>query len=1004
MKRSTAWLLACVAGAAPSVLVAQATTGTITGRVTDRASGQPIPAAQIQVVGLAGRGATTSDSGAFRLAGIPAGTYQLRILRIGFQAANRAVVVTAGGTATLEVALAASAVNLDQVVVTATGEQIRRREQGNITSVITPRVETLAATTNVSEVLNSRTPGVYVQQSSGGTGTGSRIRIRGANSLSLSNEPLLIVDGVRANSDVGNRAVVGGGTGTNVGTGGQTISRLNDINPDDIETIEVIKGPAGVALYGTAAANGVIQITTKKGRSGRTTFNAYGELGDLRQTVDLPGNYGNIGRNQANTANVQCTNEAAARGVCTQGTLKVLFPATVDNPFRVGSRQSTGVSAAGGGDRLTYFTSGDFQQERGVQATNEDFRYNLRGNFTSELRPGWSLQVNTGYLRDRLKLPVNDNSTLGLVSVALLGRAASADSLTGGFFNGFTPTQLKNLAVRNEVDRFTSSATSNLSVNKNLSFSGVAGLDLVDQRYFQLIEPNRVNFGDLIQGSADSRPLKTYNWTAQGTANLNFSLPANWTSQTQVGAQYTRELDRGTNAFGAQLAAGARSVSGTTARFAVSEFNQDNVIVGFLGQQRFAWRDRLFLNGGLRADRNSAAGQNFGFVFLPTVNASYVVSDEGFFPKNPVLSSLRLIAAYGRSAQRPLFTNALTFLQPYAVRAAGTETAAISFAAGSIGDPNLRPEISAEVEGGFEYGLFDGRVTGTVNYYQKTTNDLLIQVPLPPSLGAAQNQFRNLGRMRNQGYEFQVNTTPLDTRPLRVELGFGGNTLRNRLLATSLPSPIQITTQQQHRPGYPAGSFFQRVYTYSDANNDGKISRTEITFPAGGADTAVYLGNPLPGREFQFQPAVTLFGGLRIAGLVSYRGKFKVNNSTNRFRCAFSQSCQDVNDPNAPLDLQARAVAASAFSTDAGYIEDGSFTRLRELTFSLAVPQRLLAQAVGRRVTGATFTVAGRNLATWTNYTGLDPEITSTASTFASSEFLTVPPVRQWIARVNLNF
>ena len=174
---------------------------------------------------------------------------------------------------------------------------------------------------------------------------------------------------------------------------------------------------------------------------------------------------------------------------------------------------------------------------------------------------------------------------------------------------------------------------------------------------------------------------------------------------------------------------------------------------------------------------------------------------------------------------------------------------------------------------------------------------------------------------------------------------------------------------------------------------------------AGGADTAVYLGNPLPGREFQFQPAVTLFGGLRVAGLVSYRGKYKVNNSTNRFRCAFSSSCQDVNDPNAPLDLQARAVAAANFNTDAGYIEDGSFTRLRELTFSLAVPQRLLAQAVGRRVTGATFTVAGRNLATWTNYTGLDPEITSTpASTFASSEFLTVPPVRQWIARVNLNF
>ena len=1005
MMRRTTWLMALAAGAAPSALVAQATTGTITGRVTDRASGQPIPAAQIQVVGLAGRGATTGDNGAFRLAGIPAGTYQLRILRIGFQAANRSVVVTAGGTATLDVALAASAVNLDQVVVTATGEQIRRREQGNVTAQITPSVEALAATTNVSEVLNSRTPGVYVQQSSGGTGTGSRVRIRGANSLSLSNEPLLVVDGVRANSDVGNRVVAGGGTGTNVGTGGQAISRLNDINPEDIESIEVIKGPAGVALYGTAASNGVIQITTKKGRSGRTVFNTYGEAGALRQTVDLPGNYGNIGTSSAGAV-AQCTNEASARGVCTQGTLKVVYPARVvnENPFRNGSRQSLGVSASGG-ERLTFFTSGDFQQERGVQATNEDYRYNLRGNFGSELRPGWTLNVNTGYLRDRLKLPVNDNSTLGLLSVTLLGRAASSDTLSGGFFNGYTPSQLQNLAVRNDVDRFTSSATSNLSVNKWLSFTGVAGLDLLAQRYYQVIQPNRVNFGDLVQGSADSRPLNTYNWTAQGTANLNFSLPGNWTSQTQLGTQYTRELDRGTNAFGAQLAAGGRSVSATTARFAATEFNQDNVIVGFLGQQRFAWRDRLFLNGGLRADRNSAAGQNFGFVFLPTVNASYVVSDESYFPRNPVVTSLRLIAAYGRSAQRPLFTNALTFLQPYAVRSNDAEAAAISFAAGSLGDPNLKPEISGEVEGGFEYGLFDGRVTGTVNYYQKTTTDLLIAVPVAPSVGAAQTQFRNLGRMRNQGYEFQVNATLLDTRPARLELGFGGNTLRNRLLATNLPSPIQVSTQQQHRPGYPAGSFFQRAYTYADANNDRKIARTEITFPAGAADTAVYLGNPLPGREFQLQPAATLFGGLRVSALVSHRAKFKVLNSTNRFRCAFSQSCQDVNDPSAPLDLQARAVAASAFSTDAGYIEDGTFTRLRELAFSLNVPQRFLAQAVGRRVSNATFTVAGRNLATWTNYTGLDPEVTSTpAANFASSEFLTVPPVRSWVARINLSF
>jgi TonB-linked SusC/RagA family outer membrane protein len=994
--------VAAALAAAPCALVAQDATGSITGRVTDRASGRPVVAAQVQVIGLAGRGAVTNDQGAFRLAGLPLGTYRVRVLRIGYEAQVQPVTVTAGAAATLDVALPTTAVSLDQVVVTATGEQVRRREQGNTTASITPDAQALAATANVSEVLNSRTPGVYVQQSSGGTGTGSRIRIRGANSLSLNNEPLLVVDGVRANSDVGNRMVVGGGTGTNVGTGGQTISRLNDINAEDIESIEIVKGPAGVALYGTAAANGVIQITTKRGRAGRSQFNVFGEAGALRQDVELPGNYGNVGRG-SNGAPTLCTNEARARGACTQGTLRVLHPVRVDDPFRAGARQSAGVNAGGGNDRLTYFASGDFQQERGVQLTNDDYRYNLRGNFGAELRPGWTLQVNSGYLRDRAQLPVNDNSTLGLLSVALLGRVS--DSLSGGFYNGYTPTQLEALSVRNATDRFTTSATSQLGVNRFLSFSGVAGLDFTGQRFHQVVRPNRVAFGDLPQGSANSNPLNTYFYTAQGTANLNVTLPGEWTSTTQVGAQYARELDRGTSAAGAQLAAGSGSLSGTTARFAVGEFNRDNVLVGVLGLQRFAWRDRLFLNAGLRADRNSAAGRNFGLVYQPSANVSYVVSDEGFFPANPVLTSLRLIAAYGQSTQRPRFTDALTFLQPFAVRADGAETAAISFAGGSIGDPNLRPEVSAEVEGGLEAGFLRDRVVATVNYYHKTTRDLLIAAPVAPSVGAATARFQNLGRMRNRGWEFQLTATPLDTRPVKLEVTAGGSTLDNRLLSTDLPSPIQVNTQQQHRPGYPAGAFFQRRYTYSDANGDGIIARSEIAFPAGGADTAVYLGNPLPGRELQGGPTLTLFQNFRASALVSHRGRFKVNNATNRFRCAFAQNCRDVHDPTAPLDLQARAVAAAAFSTDAGYIEDGSFTRLREVAFTYTVPGAALRRSVGSRIAGATLTVAGRNLVTWTNYTGLDPEITSTpGANFSSSEFLTVPPTRQWIARVGLTF
>jgi TonB-linked SusC/RagA family outer membrane protein len=986
-------------GALASPLAAQGSTGAVTGRVSD-AGGQPVAAAQVVIVGTQ-RGAPTGDDGRYRLAALAPGAYQLRVIRIGYQAATRPVTVTAGTTATLDISLTPSAVSLDQVVVTATGEQVRRREQGNAVSSIQPDAEALAASANITDVLNSRTPGVQVQSSSGTSGTGSRVRIRGASSLSLTNEPLLIVDGIRANSDVGNRSAVGGVIGTYVGTGGQAVSRLNDINPEDIETIEVLKGPAGVALYGTAAANGVIQITTKKGRAGRTRWSGYAEGGGLEQTVALPPAYGMTGTFPTGAPR-QCTNESAASGLCTQTTLRTLEPAKVDDPFRSGDRYAVGLNASGGSERLTFFAGGDVQQERGVQETNNDRRMNARANFRGELRPNWDLTFNSGYFTQAVQLPVNDNSTLGILPVTLLGRVFAADSISGGFYNNLTPTILSELRVRQNVDRFLSTAQSNYQPSRWLSFSGVAGLDYTQIATRQLVRPNLVPFSDLPQGSANSNPFSTYNWTAQGNTNLNFNLSDQLTSTTQLGAQYARELFRGTNAQGAVLAPGSGSLTGTSARFAVSEFNQDNVTIGVFAQQRFGWRDRLFLNAGLRGDRNSAFGSSFGFVYYPTANLSYVVSDEDFFPANDVVSSLQLRAAWGRSGQRPRFTDALTFYQPFSIRSDAGEQPAISFTNAGLGDPQLKPETSTETEVGFDLGLLDGRFTAQLTYYDKSTRDLLVQAPLAPSVGSVANQFRNLGTVNNRGWEFQVGGALFKSRPVTVEAQIGGSTLTNRLidLGGGIAPIVFGSGAQQHRSGYPAGGFWQRPYTYADANGDGRIARTEVTR----GDTSVYLGNPLPRRELQFLPALTLFERVRVSALFSQRGGFKVYNATNRFRCAFTNSCRDVNEPTAPLALQARAVAAAFLTTDAGYIEDADFVRLRELTVSISLPQQLARRA---RFADASLVLAGRNLATWTDYTGLDPEVsTNPAATqgWVYQDFLTVPPVRVWTARLNLSF
>ncbi|HZF67281.1 MAG TPA: SusC/RagA family TonB-linked outer membrane protein, partial [Gemmatirosa sp.] len=826
MTRGTKWLVALLGtGAVPTLVpalvlgqTAPATSGIITGRVTDAASGQPLPAAQVTLVGTT-RGAASGDDGRYRLAGVPPGTYQVRVLRIGYQAVTRPVTMTAGQTQTLDVALSPTAVNLDQVVVTATGDAVRRREQGNSVSTIQPNNEVLAASINITDVLNSRTPGVQVQTSSGSTGAGARVRIRGASSLSLVNEPLLIVDGIRANNDVGNRSAVGGVVGTNVGTGGQAVSRLNDINPEDIESIEIVKGPAGVALYGTAAANCVIQITTKKGRAGRTRWNTYAETGRLEQTVDLPAAFGMLGTNATTGAVAQCITENAARGLCTQTELRSLRPADRDNPFRQGDRYALGLSASGGGERLTYFSSADGQGERGVQVTNNDRRLNVRANFRAELRPNWDLSFNTGYFNGLTQLPISDNSTLGLLPVTLLGRVFAADSLSGGFFNNITPTQLSALRVRQNNDRFITSASTNWQARRWLSFTGVTGVDFLQQTTRQLVPPNRVTFGDLPQGSANSNPYSIYNWTAQGNANLNFTLPHEITSTTQIGTQYARELFRGTNAFGAVLTPGTNSLTGAASRFAVSEFNQDNVTLGVFAQERLGWRDRLFVNLGVRGDRNSAFGTQFGFVYYPTASLSYIVSDEGFFPKNPVLTSLQLRTAWGRSGQRPRFTDALTFYNAFSVRSEDTERTAISFQNASVGDVTLKPETSTEIETGFDAGLFNGRLTAQFTVYDRRTRDLLIQAPVARSLGAVATQFRNLGEIRNSGIEFELGGKLFVSRPVTVEATIGGNTLRNELVNLGAGiAPIAFQQPQQHRSGYPAGGYWQRPYTYADAD------------------------------------------------------------------------------------------------------------------------------------------------------------------------------------------
>jgi TonB-linked SusC/RagA family outer membrane protein len=985
-------------------------TGTLEGRVTET-TGTPIPDALVSVVGT-NRATRTGDDGLYRIANLRPGDFTVRFTRLGYAAVSRPLTIVVGQTARLDVALAPAAVVIDEVVVTATGESQRRRESGNTVNTVVPSPERLATSTTVSQLLEAQAPGVYINSPGGTTGSASRIRIRGANSLSLSNEPLLIIDGIRTSNEITQANNLGGG----IGVGGQASSRLNDINPDDIESIEILKGPAAAALYGTAAASGVIQIRTKRGRPGGVRWTTYAEAGTQEDITAYPANYSQIGRRTSDNARVTgCTLDAQVRNLCTPvaDSLASWNPLEQASPFVRGTRTSLGLSVAGGGEQASYFVSGDLDRDWGVLEPNKFKRVGLRANLNAQLGSDLGIQVATNYASSRLEFPQNDNNILGVLGGALLGSAFD-NPVSRGWLSGQTPEEVFALDVREDVERFLGSLSANWQAVSWLTIVGTTGVDYFNRRNKSTVPPNRVFFGSLPEGQRTANTTDVWNYTANGSATANFALNENMRSTTTLGVQFTQEAIQGNRAFGAKLLAGTGSLQGTAARFAVGEANTDNKTLGALVQQQIGWRDRLFATAAVRTDNNSAFGANFGWITYPAFSVSYVITEEPFFPRTRVLSSLRLRAAYGESGQRPNFRDAITFFNTQTITATGTDFAGVTV--GGTGNPDLRPELSREYELGFESALFEDRIGLEFTYYDKKTEDLLVQRPLPPSLGLTQVQFANLGTSTNRGFEGRLTARVFEIRDTRFEITAIGSTNKNRLVSLgNLPSgdpiPPIVFGPQRHVSGFPLGGYWDEGYTFQDLNGDGLITRVNCPgqpVVAGGpaceltrtADL-VYLGNPIPRRELSLSPRVAFRDWLELSALFDYKGGYKQFNNTARFRCNFG-NCQAAYDRTAPLWEQARHLAQGFFQTDAGFVEDATFWKLREVSLTLTAPRDWAARM---RAEGVRLTISGRNLKTWTDYTGFDPEVNSQPQNlFSNSDFLTVPPLRVFSTRLTVQF
>jgi TonB-linked SusC/RagA family outer membrane protein len=987
--------------AVPTGLVAQER-GEITGVVTERSTQRPLSGVQVLIAGSA-IGNRTGADGRYRIPGVPAGTQRVTASLIGYDAPAQTVTVAAGQTATANFVMAPAAVGLDELVVTASGETQRRREMGNsVSTVNTERVE-MAAVRDLGQLV-SRAAGVVVTPSSGAVGSGNRIRIRGNTSVSLANDPLLIVDGVRIDNSPNSAGLF---------TGGQSTSRFEDINPEDIETVEILKGPAAAALYGTAAANGVIQVTTKRGRAGRSTIRVYAERGTSEQTADFPLNYLQRGRTAAG-ARTNCDFLARSAGTCVAAdslySNSVL--ASEFGPFRTGSSNQYGVSLSGGSDVATYYVSADREEAIGTQINNDLDRTNVRANMTGSIGR-FRLSANTGYVESETQLPQADNSASSPILNGLLGSPDPANIARGqGYRAPFTQINTFSWENLERLRRYTGSVNGEFRPWSWLNVTGVAGVDNTSRFEGSFIAGN-IGHPSFPAGIREQYRTNQRNLTGNIGATAAHTFAERISSQTSAGMQYSRETFDWTYALAEVIAPGTRTGSVPSS---AQETFADNKTFGAYLQQQFGLNDRLFVTASARGDQNSAFGQDIDFVVYPSVSASWVVLEEPWFPEVGALSNLRLRAAYGESGLRPGRLNA--------VQTFGTLSAAVGanvvpgFVVTNIGNPELKPEVAREVEFGADLGLLDGRLALEFTHYNKKSQDALVSRPLPPSVGGPANQFFNLGSVQNKGWELGLNVEPVRMERFGMDFNVNYTTNRNELLSLgdTLIPPIIFGiggNAQRHTVGYPLGGFWGQRYAYEDKNGDQLLQSSEVArLPAAQQTDTVrntsYLGTPFPTREISVGGNVSFLRMFRLSGLLNHKGGHKQVNYTRLLRetnttLGFAEVRQVPGA--ASLEQQAAILAARApISTIAGYVEDADFWKLRELALTVSTPGSI-TRRFGLAEDGLSLTFAGRNLKTWTNYSGFDPEQNAAGqSNFNTYDYFGLPQPRTFTARVDVRF
>jgi TonB-linked SusC/RagA family outer membrane protein len=967
----------------------------ISGRVTGTQN-EGLPGITVQVLSTRFATSTGPDGNYALSVQLNPGTYQLQFTGVGFKAQNKAVQISGTSPQTVDVQMEEDALKMDEVVVTGTSAGTTRRQLGSYISTVKADELTKGATGNVLAALQGKTAGAQIIQNSGDPAGGISVRLRGISSVFSSSEPLYIVDGVIINNAT-NRVT---NTSANydgqnfVGTIGQ--NRMVDINPADIDRIEVLNGAAAAAIYGSRANAGVVQIFTKRGRTGEPTINFSTQvmISQLRKQVP----YNTAPTKFGDSPDVQ-TQDILTPSLTT--TTPVKRYNYQDYIFRAGIGTDNNVSISAGSDRTKFFASASYFYNQGIVKNSDFQRFSFRANVDQNISRTLSMTAGLNYINSLSNEKPDGNSFFSpLNSINIIGnfhdiwtRDALGNLKAVGERGRVNPVSvIEDIRQRQTVNRVIANAGLKFNPVRNLNFGYTIGIDNYGQSGTTFIPPFAYNVNPAFYGGG-SPVNESQNGYASAATNsffqINHDLNGNYTfdiskdlaSVTQVGYSVQYERSNYVLAQGRGLAPAVQTVSGASTILPPGDERSELSISGLYLQQNFKYNNNLFITGALRLDGSSVFGKNQRNQLYKKLSGSYIISGNDYW-KNKWWNLFKLRAAYGESGN-------LTGIGAYARFNSYTPTAYLgktSFTSSALlANEDVKPERQTELEFGTDLGFFNNRISLSANYYVKKVKDLLINRVIAPTSGFSTLQ-DNFGELENKGFEFVLNAAPVAAQDLQWNVTAIFNRNRNKavrigqaltLFSVNAGAPVAIIEGQPIGIFY--GSFFARNNGSEIKNSTGipliekGVQNSALVYtpgrdanglPSGTTTLRKILGDPNPDwtgslvNELRYKKFNLRMQLDAVQGVDVWNADWRTRQGVGNGEVAEQEH----------RGILPRGYIAGVYAIEEWRIDDGSFVKLRELSLSYTLGNL-------RAFRDLTISFSGRNLVSWDKYKGYDPEV-----------------------------